>query len=56
MEQVLSLQDSDGVDEAWVSEWLRFGFAEMAGYLRRHAAFEDYYQQRQLRQASLPNR
>jgi hypothetical protein len=40
--------DRDPVDETWVSEWVEFGLSELSAYLRRHAAFEAYCQQRQL--------
>jgi len=30
------------IDERWLGEWFEFGMAELAGYLRKHAAFEAY--------------
>ena len=36
----------DRIDEAWIEEWVRFGFTEMAAYLSRQAAFDDYYRRR----------
>ncbi len=43
--------DADRMDESWISEWVEFGLREMAVYLRRQAAFEAYYQRRQVRPA-----
>ncbi|HET7429799.1 MAG TPA: hypothetical protein VFJ66_10105 [Gaiellales bacterium] len=43
--------DSDRMDESWITEWVEFGLREMAVYLRRQAAFEAYYQRRQVRPA-----
>ena len=43
--------DSDRMDESWITEWVEFGLREMAVYLRRQAAFEVYYQRRQVRPA-----
>jgi len=38
--------DADRISEDWIDEWVRFGFSEMAAYLGRQAAFEDYYRRR----------
>jgi hypothetical protein len=46
------LYDADRMDESWITEWVEFGFREMAVYLRRQAAFEAYYQRRQVRPAA----
>ena len=43
---ILPVWDADRIDEDWIDEWVRFGFAEMTAYLHRQAAFEDYYQRR----------
>ena len=34
------------IDERWLSEWFEFGFAELANYLAKHAAFDDYCHRR----------
>jgi hypothetical protein len=34
-------------DEVWIAEWIEFGLREMAAYLRRQAAFEDYCRRRE---------
>ena len=36
----------DSMDEAWVQEWIDFGFRELEAYLRRQAAFDAYYRRR----------
>jgi hypothetical protein len=36
------------IDERWLSEWFEFGFAELAGYLAKHAAFDDYLHSNEL--------
>lgn len=30
------------IDEAWVREWIEYGFRDLARYLERHAAFAQY--------------
>jgi hypothetical protein len=46
MEQTQRRYDPSALNEAWIAEWIEFGFREMAAYLRRHAAFDDYYRRR----------
>jgi|tagenome__1003787_1003787.scaffolds.fasta_scaffold14329194_1 hypothetical protein len=43
---ILTVWDAGRIDEDWIDEWVRFGLTEMTAYLRRQAAFEDYYQRR----------
>ena len=31
-----------GMDQAWLREWVDFGLAELAAYLRLQAAFSEY--------------
>ena len=39
------------MDDGWITEWVEFGLREMTVYLRHQAAFEAYYERRQLRTA-----
>lgn len=41
--------DPNSMDDCWIAEWVEFGLRELSVYLRRQAAFEAYYQRRQLR-------
>jgi len=41
--------DPNRMDDCWIAEWVEFGLRELSVYLRRQAAFEAYYQRRQLR-------
>jgi hypothetical protein len=41
--------DPNFMDDCWIAEWVEFGLRELSVYLRRQAAFEAYYQRRQLR-------
>lgn len=36
------------IDERWLSEWFEFGFAELASYLSKHAAFDEYCHRREI--------
>jgi hypothetical protein len=47
MEHAQSRYDPLALDETWIAEWIEFGFGEMAAYLRRYAAFDDYYRRRE---------
>jgi hypothetical protein len=47
MEQTQTPYDLSALDETWIAEWIEFGLSEMTAYLRRNAAFDDYYRRRQ---------
>jgi len=40
------MQAQDSMDEVWLAEWVAFGLRELEAYLRRQAAFDEYYQSR----------
>ncbi len=33
------------IDERWLGEFIAYGFAEIAVFLAKHAAFDAFYQQ-----------
>jgi hypothetical protein len=37
------------IDEAWLREWVAFGMLDLAVYLRKHAAFATYLNNRDQR-------
>jgi hypothetical protein len=46
MEPTQARYELSALNEAWIAEWIEFGFHEMGAYLQRYAAFDDYYRRR----------